>query len=364
MHRVLAEIPEPIAALEDRLGRGFPQMAAARAAAHDRRRQLAEALGPLAPPETTVVVFGSLARDEVTRGSDIDWTLLVDGAADRHHLEAAQEIGRLVEADHKAPGPEGTFGSMAFGHDLVHQIGGEDDTNSNTTRRILLLLESAPVSDDTAYRRVIEHVLGRYLGEDRGLWYGGGPYKVPRFLLNDIVRYWRTVTVDFVYKQRNRAGRGWALRNLKLRLSRKLIFVAGLLACFRFQTALEDAERQELFTVPPGHDQAGLARVVDLFAGWLDHTPLESLATALVDLPDSRLDTAAELFGAYEEFLTFLDDPEHRERLSRPLDDDLGRDPVWRQGIDIGRRFQDGLDHLFLAPETRFYDLTRKYAIF
>jgi hypothetical protein len=32
---------------------------------------------------------------------------------------------------------------MAFSHDIIHQIGGQNDTNKNTTQRILLLLESA-----------------------------------------------------------------------------------------------------------------------------------------------------------------------------------------------------------------------------
>jgi hypothetical protein len=34
---------------------------------------------------------------------------------------------------------------MIGSHDIVHEIGGEDDTNSNTTRRVLLLLESNPL---------------------------------------------------------------------------------------------------------------------------------------------------------------------------------------------------------------------------
>jgi hypothetical protein len=49
---------------------------------------------------------------------------------------------QLENLSAKEVGREGLFGSMAFSHDLVHQIGGEDDTNRNTTRRILLLLES------------------------------------------------------------------------------------------------------------------------------------------------------------------------------------------------------------------------------
>lgn len=131
---------------------------------------------------------------------------------------------------------------MVFSHDLVHQIGGEDDTNRNTTRRLLLLLESSVVGRGDTYRNVVRNVLNRYLLEDRGLWRGSG-HRVPRFLLNDFARYWRTMAVDFAHKLGTRSGKGWAIRNIKLRMSRKLIYASGLLACYRCHLDYSSDER-------------------------------------------------------------------------------------------------------------------------
>jgi len=94
--------------------------------------------------DTSLVVFGSLARGEWTSASDLDWTYLIDGQANSDHLVIAQKIQTILkdhEAEFRPPGQTGTFGNMAFSHDIIHQIGGQNDTNKNTTQRILLLLE-------------------------------------------------------------------------------------------------------------------------------------------------------------------------------------------------------------------------------
>ena len=36
---------------------------------------------------------------------------------------------------------------MAFSHEIVHHIGGQADTNRNTTQRILLLLEATALRE-------------------------------------------------------------------------------------------------------------------------------------------------------------------------------------------------------------------------
>ena len=59
--------------------------------------RLRGALEDFLPDGTTFVVYGSLARRELTQGSDVDWTLLVDTAASRRHQELVGEVRRRLK---------------------------------------------------------------------------------------------------------------------------------------------------------------------------------------------------------------------------------------------------------------------------
>jgi hypothetical protein len=291
----------------------------------------------------------------------LDWILLIDGQSVPEHKDQEREIERaLARKRFIEPGKSGMFGKMVGSHDLVHNIGGEDDLNSNTTRRVLLLLESLPIGNREAYDRVRRQILRRYLEDDRGLLYGSGHSRVPRFLLNDLTRYWRTVTVDFVYKQRADNDKKWALRNAKLRMSRKLIFAAGLLHCF-FCHLDPAADRAKQALRSPGKDISALTEYMErrLFL-----TPLEVVAQACLQ-PSIKSDTAHSIFDNYDRFLSVLDDPNKRAELEAVKShEDLRNSTVWNEIREVSRPFHDGIVALFLKDDDQLKDLTMHYGVF
>ena len=249
------------------------------------------------------------------------------------------------------PGGTRVFGNMTVSHDLIHLIGGEDDTNQNTTRRVLLLLESRPVGPGDAYQRVVQQVLARYVneGDTTLLTDDGRNYKVPRFLLNDVVRFWRTMAVDFASKQREQAGKKWGIRNIKLRMSRKLIFASGLLVCLgcRLQAVPKERSADEL-----------VAFLVDR----VSLTPLEILAQAFLDY--GPLEAARDTFDAYDSFLGRLSDEPSRRRLENLGVEESNADELFRELHDLSRRFQGGLSTLFFGRHDALRKLTQEYGVF
>ncbi len=316
-------------------------------AAEEARRQqkrinsILEGDEPLGNGDVSFVVFGSLAREEWTQASDLDWTLLIDGQANPEHLIIAQSINDKLEKNKfREPGGTGVFGSLSFSHDIIHQIGGQHDTNRNTTQRILLLLESMPLGTrNEAFDRVISGVLARYL-EDDSL-----SQKLPRFLLNDIIRFWRTVAVDFASKQRERGGKGWGLRNAKLRMSRKLVFAAGMLLCFN---ARRSAQAD--------------GKILRYLNDNIRTTPLEAVAGACAGLARDGTIIGEKIFSNYDRFLKILNNGDQRASLDRLQAADSASDALFREIRSIGDGFQEGLTGLFFSEN--YVELTKEYGVF
>ena len=81
------------------------------------------------------------------------------------------------------------------------------------------------------------------------------------------------MVVDFAYKQRERENNGYALRNIKLGLSRKLIYASGILACFRCEL---DFSSKGLF------DTGSPQTAIEFMRGIFSQPPLEAMANALI----------------------------------------------------------------------------------
>lgn len=297
-----------------------------------------------------VVVYGSLARREFTSGSDIDWTLIVDGQANAGHLKLVNDTRKkFQENGFKDPGSSGVFGQVSFSHELIHHIGGQADTNANLTKRVLLLLESSKINfgegtgEGTAYDRIINGILGQYIEHDSGL--NSNREAIPRFLLNDIVRFWRTMCVDFAYKQKEQGGDKWALRNIKLRVSRKMLFVKGLLMC--------------LSHYGQGHDKPAL---IESLKAMVKQPPIELLINSIAkfDLDKSAI---IQVVNCYEGFLTKLADENLRKELERLNMEEIYQSDVFINLRTLSDELQTALNKLFLG-DTKLSKLTLQYGVF
>jgi hypothetical protein len=344
--------------LEARLGVRWNAIRAARAKSEEIVGRLGEGLAGLGDQDCSVVVTGSLGRGEASDGSDADWVLLVDGPSDPKHAMWTRDIGACVlRVVSKEVGPTRTFARIVASHELVHYIAGTRDTNENLTHRLLLLSESRAVTHPEVRKRVIANVLARYVIHDRSVRSRSGRRQtVPLFLLNDVVRYWRTMASDYASKMWERQRQGWGIRNIKLRFSRKLLFIGGLLAAFSGELfasqRLYDAESDDLF----------FSMLAELIYAHTDVPPLELLARVVLQVDDREVIDA--IFSSYDHFLHVLSDPAARAKLETVPFDDALDDPTYADLREASQRFRDGVTRLFFDVHPILPRLIREYGVF
>jgi len=326
---------DPSGALE-RLGAELPRLAAARSRTREEVVVRREALAGVAiDASSSVVLFGSWGRGELTRRSDDDWAVLVAGgerpgvAPEPEAVAAALGGGGL-----RGPGRSGVFGGRIFCDDLLSRIGLDADSNANLTRRMLLMLESQPVAGDATHRRCWELVLDGYL-ED-----ADKPYRPPRFFLNDLIRYWRTICVDFVGKERE-GGEKWGIRNAKLRTSRKVLFAAGLVPLLQCHRFTRDERRGYL-------------------AAQLAAPATDRLAAAFLDC--GARDAGVRALSAYDRWLGVLDDEVRRGELEGLTKETAPASPVFRDVRRHAAELERGL--LVLLFDTELLPHVREHGIF
>ena len=94
------------------------------------------------------------------------------------------------------------------------------------------------------------------------------------------------------------------------------------------------------------------------------HLFRDRLAAAF-DKSSNLDDFARQVFGAYNAFLDILSDKKERGHLDELESSASDNDPLWEGVRDLGLKFQEGLDALFLDDKTSaFPSLIRKYGVF
>ncbi|MFA9478923.1 hypothetical protein ACERK3_11545 [Phycisphaerales bacterium AB-hyl4] len=92
-------------------------------------------------------------------------------------------------------------------------------------------------------------------------------------------------------------------------------------------------------------------------------TPLDILTNAIVN-NEADGETADLILSSYDRFIEILNDSDYREHLANLPLDRAKTDTRFGEIREIGHRFQDGLDRLFLNSSDRLRNLTLRYGIF
>ncbi len=266
--------------------------------------------------EITIVATGSYGRCEASEHSDLD-LFVIFGVDEPPEDVIARELAGIdaIVRKHVPPetGSTGTFGTdavISFAN-MASPIGGPEDTNIAMTRRMLFLLEGASLYGDDRFRDYQRKLLRRYLKPS------SPQARIPRFLLNDIIRYYRTMTTDFEHKVSGQ-NKPWGLRNIKLRFSRKLIYFGGVVVAAELhdldhESKIEKAS--ELFSMPV------LKRM------------------AIVD----GMDRAASVYQIYDQFIAALSNPSTREALKVVEKDSREESAEFQRLRALSGRFTDEL---------------------
>jgi hypothetical protein len=335
-----------------RLDVRLPNLVSSEGAAEITRRKLGlarnAALGTLearkpsfleSRPPIDIIAQGSMGRGEMSEvESDFDYILVAyENVTDPSDIVVAREAAQDAEVavTKKTHGSTTGFGGLASAIDLVNTIGLDADTNVHTTRRVLLLWESIALVDEDRFEDLLRTVLHRYLYEYEESPEGGDRSKagVPRFLLNDIVRFWRTLAVDYQAKRwlQPTADKG-GMRYLKLRSTRKLNFIGALIPLM-----LPAIEGKKV-TVDDLADNYGLTALarISLLEEYLEDEAARLALKRVLELADNF----SYLFGqkSFRDAAATVSDPR-----------DPNSDPAFRDARNKTQELQEQLEQLFLS---------------
>lgn len=241
-------------------------------------------------PFATYFCAGSIGRKEAGPQSDLDIFVLSDESS-MSRLRQFRVLSRIADLNDELNFPpfsdEMRYMKVYDTAQLIEDTGRpRDDSENSFTTRMLLILESASVLNSDLYDQIVFKVCENYFRDNKGK----KDFKLI-FLINDLLRYWRTLCLN--YEQcRCDPSKPWRKKNINLKFSR-------LTTVFSTIAMLMVENPQSAESLVPS----------------LKMTPLERLAKSVDNLGDSGLSADFPLFVMhYAAFLRIKDNP-NPERL-------------------------------------------------
>jgi hypothetical protein len=282
----------------------------------DKLSKLRSAIKDIVPADEMVIINGSFARREASAGSDIDFYIVTGSDNAALPPWAGGVRAKIAEIVPISPAEDGVFAQVERLETLIRNIGGEQDDNHNITRRMLLLLEGDWLFNETGLKDIRRKILERYIAE------GMKDHQLALFLLNDIVRYYRTMAVDYEFKTVEISRvKPWGIRNIKLMFSRKLLYASGL------------------FSVATTADRTRSRKISDLED--LFNLPVIERMISICGKLNSQ-----SVLDSYDRFLNELEKEKVRAHL-KGLNKDGREDVIFRDLKNEGHQFTRELLKLF-----------------
>lgn len=275
-----------------------------------------------------VFAAGSLGRFETGRRSDLDIFFFThrDGRklSERSlsHLQEIEIFSELIRLNKNLDLPnfsgDGMFLKVHEIDDLINATGDtRDDSENLFTARLLLLLESQPLVNDALYKSAIDRVIENYFRDGKGR----KDFR-PLFILNDLLRYWRTLCLNY---ERDRSMlKPWWKKNLNLKFSRKLTVFSAVLGIVSGLASSSSGMHQMAKSIPlerlaKALDAIGDQSLLPRFPQVLDDYETFLAAKSYGDLQEGNAKTMSMLSAKAETFGDFLYDALTSNRLDKRL---------------------------------------------
>lgn len=283
-----------------------------------------------------IYATGSFGRLEASEHSDLDLFFVHRGSSDTEAplsrgdwtLISADIIRATKELGFPEFSGDGEFLEVHALKDILREIGSRQDDYFNFfTARLLLLLESRPVFNDALYEQIVLDIVNAYY---RDFSEHEADFR-PVFLLNDIIRFWKTLCLNYERK-RNEPEEAESKKN-KIRTKNLKLKFSRLLTCYSGIVPLVSAQN---VTTPE--------RLAEL----VHESPLERLRSVVN--PDNPV--YREMLAQYEWFLTV------NERSEEELIDWIADSDNRREAFERGDRFGGAMYRLLNevgAPERLRY---------